>query len=281
MTDQLRDQVRAAVKASGRKQIWIADKLGISPKHLSQMLTGRVSLTLDWAQQIAVLCDARVLIFVTAPPGAPDRETRIPLDDLTSNDLDRLYDDLDRYTEIVGEMNDAAVLAAKKITEADEAARRALAQRQEMAAERYAWQERGDQAEAAIIRVRNACDQLRRAAVLADGQPHTDRERGILQAVDRITRALDKPAARPAATQATDESCSPDGAETEPNTWTEPTHTHPCTATIKGRATPGGRQVQCTREAGHPENHVGPKQGSNGRVLWTDSNAGAVPHRRG
>lgn len=140
---------------------------------------------------------------------------------------------------------------------------------------------RAEHAEAAIIRVRNACDQLRRAAVLADGQPHTDRERGILQAVDRITRALDQPAARPAATQATDESCSPDGAETEPNTWTEPTHTHPCTATIKGRATPGGRQVQCTREAGHPENHVGPKQGSNGRVLWTDHNMGAVPHRRG
>lgn len=63
--------------------------------------------------------------------------------------------------------------------------------------------------------------------------------------------------------------------------WTEPTHDHPCTATIKGRATPGGRQVQCTREAGHPENHVGPKQGSNGRVLWTDRNTGAVPHRRG
>jgi hypothetical protein len=133
----------------------------------------------------------------------------------------------------------------------------------------------------ALTRVRIACDQLRRAAVLADGQPHTDRERGILQAVDRITRALDEPAAGPTATQATEESCSPDGAETEPNTWTEPAHAHPCTATIEGRATPGGRQVQCTREAGHPENHVGPKQGSNGRVLWTDHNAGAVPHRRG
>lgn len=63
--------------------------------------------------------------------------------------------------------------------------------------------------------------------------------------------------------------------------WTEPTHDHPCTATIEGRATPGGRPVTCTREAGHPENHVGPKQGSNGRVLWTDRNTGAVPHRRG
>jgi len=98
---------------------------------------------------------------------------------------------------------------------------------------------------------------------------------------ERHPAVLDRPTAGPAATQATEGKCSPDGTETEPNTWTEPTHPHPCTATIEGRATPGGRQVQCTREAGHPENHVGPKQGSNGRVLWTDSNAGAVPHRRG
>jgi hypothetical protein len=102
----------------------------------------------------------------------------------------------------------------------------------------------------------------------------------LTQANGRLTAALEQPAARPTATQATDGKCSPDASETEPNTWTEPTHPHPCTATIKGRATPGGRQVQCTREAGHPENHVGPKQGSNGRVLWTDHNAGAVPHRR-
>jgi hypothetical protein len=63
--------------------------------------------------------------------------------------------------------------------------------------------QRVEQAEAAIARTRAACDQLRRASTLADGQPHTDRERGILQAVDRITRALDEPAAGPAATEAT------------------------------------------------------------------------------
>lgn len=44
--------------------------------------------------------------------------------------------------------------------------------------------------ETALAGVRNACDQLRRASVLADGQAHTDRERGILQAVDRITATL-------------------------------------------------------------------------------------------
>ena len=58
-------------------------------------------------------------------------------------------------------------------------------------------------AAAVIARVRATCDQLHRAAVLADGQPHTDRERGIVQAVSRVLAALGEPT--PAATQATDD----------------------------------------------------------------------------
>lgn len=42
----------------------------------------------------------------------------------------------------------------QRADQAEEAARRALEQRQEMAEERYVWQERGDQAEAALERVR-------------------------------------------------------------------------------------------------------------------------------
>ena len=52
----------------------------------------------------------------------------------------------------------------------------------------------------------------------------------------------------------------------------------PCTATIEGRHVPAGH-AQCTQEAGHPGNHVGPKRGSAGRALWTDYYAGATPHR--
>jgi hypothetical protein len=52
-----------------------------------------------------------------------------------------------------------------------------------------------------------------------------------------------------------------------------------CTATIEGPHIPGGGPVQCTREAGHPENHVGPQQGDDGKTLWTDHHAGATPHR--
>ncbi|CAL9369571.1 hypothetical protein [Streptomyces sp. enrichment culture] len=50
---------------------------------------------------------------------------------------------------------------------ADEATRRALDQRQEMAQERFAWQERGDRAEAALVRVHHL------AAVIHAGAPWT------------------------------------------------------------------------------------------------------------
>jgi hypothetical protein len=51
--------------------------------------------------------------------------------------------------------------------------------------------------EPASDRVQAVCDQLHRAALLADGQPHTDRERGIVHAVGRIRAALDQPAVLP------------------------------------------------------------------------------------
>lgn len=125
--EQLRTQVRAALKACGLKQIWIADKLGISQKHLSQILTGRVSLTLDWAEKILTLCGgARLLLFVTIPPGNADRVGRIRLDDLTSDDLDELYNDLDRYAEVVGEMNERAIDQARELAELRATVRRGL-----------------------------------------------------------------------------------------------------------------------------------------------------------
>lgn len=62
--DSLREQVRSAVKASGLKQVWMAEKLGVSEKHLSNLLTGRAPLSLDWAEQIAGLCRMRVRIVV-------------------------------------------------------------------------------------------------------------------------------------------------------------------------------------------------------------------------
>lgn len=70
----LRLQLRAAIKASGLKQTWIAEQLGISQKHLSQLLTGRVALTIDWAEQIARLCNHRLTVTLT-----PTRNARTNL----------------------------------------------------------------------------------------------------------------------------------------------------------------------------------------------------------
>jgi plasmid maintenance system antidote protein VapI len=76
-SETLRELLCAAVKASGRKQVWIADQLNVSPKHLSQLLTGRVELTLGWAQRIAVLCDHRIDITVVPLPGTADLQRRL------------------------------------------------------------------------------------------------------------------------------------------------------------------------------------------------------------
>lgn len=76
-SEALRSLLAVAIKTSGRKQVWIADQLNISTKHLSQMLTGRVELTLGWAQRIAVLCDHRIDIHIVPLPGTADLQRRL------------------------------------------------------------------------------------------------------------------------------------------------------------------------------------------------------------
>ncbi|CAM5250043.1 hypothetical protein SGLAM104S_01605 [Streptomyces glaucescens] len=52
----------------------------------------------------------------------------------------------------------------------------------------------------------------------------------------------------------------------------------PCTAIIEGPHVLGGGPIHCTRETGHPSNHVGPRT-CYGATLWTDTTAGATPHK--
>lgn len=92
-----------------------------------------------------------------------DRKT---IDQMTSDDLDQLYDELAAlrtvargYCPTCGRGDAAPTVAdweeqKRRADNAEEGERRMLAQRQEMAEERYIWQERGDRAEAAITRVR-------------------------------------------------------------------------------------------------------------------------------
>ena len=70
--DDLRTQVRAALKASGLKQAAIAARLGVTEKHLSQMLTGRVRLPVRWAD--AILAECGSALRFTVEPGTPPKE---------------------------------------------------------------------------------------------------------------------------------------------------------------------------------------------------------------
>lgn len=92
----LRAQVKAALTTARISQAEAARQLDLSTKHMSQMLTGRATLTLDWADRILTLC-GMTLAVVAAPAANQSRPTqpRIALDDLTSDALDALYDRLE------------------------------------------------------------------------------------------------------------------------------------------------------------------------------------------
>lgn len=62
--ESLREQVRVALADTQISQAAVARELGVSKKHLCQMLTGRAPLTLDWAEQIVALCEMRVEVVV-------------------------------------------------------------------------------------------------------------------------------------------------------------------------------------------------------------------------
>lgn len=68
----LRTLVRSVLADAGLSQAAVADRLNLSTKHLSQMMTGRAHLTLWWAEQILALC-GRHLELAAAPPG-PERD---------------------------------------------------------------------------------------------------------------------------------------------------------------------------------------------------------------
>lgn len=72
--DSLRAQVRSALDEAGLSQAEAARRLGISTKHMSQMLTGRAVLTLMWAEKILALCGQR--LEIRAVSGIPKEEEK-------------------------------------------------------------------------------------------------------------------------------------------------------------------------------------------------------------
>jgi hypothetical protein len=61
----LRDLTRTALQDAGISQAEACRRLGLSTKHMCQMLTGKAPITLAWAERILALCGRRIVI--TAP----------------------------------------------------------------------------------------------------------------------------------------------------------------------------------------------------------------------
>ena len=66
VADSLRIAVRTALHDAGISQAEASRRLGLSTKHMSQMLTGRTTLSLDRAEQILALCGKRLSIRTVA-----------------------------------------------------------------------------------------------------------------------------------------------------------------------------------------------------------------------
>ncbi len=68
--DRLRLQVRDALTDANMSQAAAARALGITSKHMSQMMTGKARLNLDWAERILGLCGmtVRTTLIVTPAP---------------------------------------------------------------------------------------------------------------------------------------------------------------------------------------------------------------------
>jgi len=62
--EALRVQVKQCLASAGISQARAAATLGMTAKHMSQMLIGRSTLTLGWAERIVELCGHRLLITV-------------------------------------------------------------------------------------------------------------------------------------------------------------------------------------------------------------------------
>jgi len=62
---QVREAIRSALDASGMTQVEFAARVGISEKHMSQVLTGKAGLPLDLADRLLNALGRRMKVGVT------------------------------------------------------------------------------------------------------------------------------------------------------------------------------------------------------------------------
>lgn len=60
--DSLRAQVKTAIDGAGLRDADVAQRLGLTKKHVAQMLNGQAVLTLGWAEKILAMCGQRLEI---------------------------------------------------------------------------------------------------------------------------------------------------------------------------------------------------------------------------
>lgn len=68
LEDDVRAEIRHCLRAADLSQAAAARSLGITPKHLSQMMTGRAKLSFRWAEAIAFLCDRELVVCSRCSP---------------------------------------------------------------------------------------------------------------------------------------------------------------------------------------------------------------------
>ncbi len=62
-------QVRQAVQESGLSRTVMAQRLHVSQAHLSRLLTGKRTMSLEWAQAILGLCGLELVVSVRPQTG--------------------------------------------------------------------------------------------------------------------------------------------------------------------------------------------------------------------
>ncbi|WP_228994370.1 helix-turn-helix transcriptional regulator [Streptomyces sp. DH8] len=162
----LRAQVKTALATAHISQAEAARRLGLSTKHMSQMLTGRATLTLDWADRILTLCGMTLaVVAVPATNRAHPAQPRIPLDDLTSDALDALYDRADRlhcsrnrWAAHAGRLQDRTLAAEARVRELEANVQTLQDALGAVTGQCRAAEHHARQAEATVARVRRAVD---------------------------------------------------------------------------------------------------------------------------
>lgn len=62
LMNDLRFEVRRCILGAGLSQAVIAGLLGITPKHMSSLMTGRAKMTVSWAMRITEVCGYEMAI---------------------------------------------------------------------------------------------------------------------------------------------------------------------------------------------------------------------------